>query len=99
MAIFYYENEKTFLLQTAKTSYAFCIHDNGYLLPLHWGGKVNDPQDLPKASELLQRVTMIGRASSPVEILEYRSWGGSSASPEDHLPRRHQESVSGVQVP
>lgn len=79
MGIFYYEQEKTFLLQTANTSYAFCVSKEGYLCHLHWGGKVLLPSDLPTLAQLQQRVTMIGRASSVTELLEYRSWGGSSA--------------------
>ncbi len=79
MAICYYENEKTFLLQTANTSYAFCVSQEGYLCHLHWGGKVNEPGDLPTVEQLSQRVTMIGRRSAITELLEYRSWGGSSA--------------------
>ena len=78
MAIHFYEEEKTFLLQTAKTSYAFCINKDGYLCHLHWGGKVNGPSDLPTTAELAQRVTMIGRRSSELELSEYRAWGGAS---------------------
>ncbi|MBR4863124.1 MAG: alpha-galactosidase [Oscillospiraceae bacterium] len=79
MAITYFENEKTFLLQTEKTAYAFCVSNEGYLCHLHWGGMVNSPADLPTLDQLSQRVTMIGRRSGITELLEYRSWGGSSA--------------------
>ena len=78
MAIQYFENEKTFLLQTRNTSYAFCVGEKDYLLHLHWGGKVNGPEDLPTVQELSQRVTLVGRGSDRVELLEYRSWGGAS---------------------
>lgn len=78
MAIQYFENEKTFLLQTRNTSYAFCVGEKDYLLHLHWGGKVNGPEDLPMVQELSQRVTLVGRGSDRVELLEYRSWGGAS---------------------
>lgn len=78
MAIQYFENEKTFLLQTRNTSYAFCVGEKDYLLHLHWGGKVNGPEDLPTVQELAQRVTLVGRGSDRVELLEYRSWGGAS---------------------
>ena len=78
MGIFYYEKEKTFILQTVNTSYAFCVGEKDYLLHLHWGGKVNGPEDLPTVPELAQRVAMIGRGSDRLELLEYRSWGGPS---------------------
>lgn len=78
MAIQYFESEKTFLLQTRNTSYAFCVGEKDYLLHLHWGGKVNGPEDLPTVQELAQRVTLVGRGSDRVELLEYRSWGGAS---------------------
>ena len=78
MAILFYENEKTFLLQTEKNSYAFCVSKEGYLCHLYWGGKVNEPGDLPTVDQLSQRVTMIGRRSAITELLEYRSWGGPS---------------------
>ena len=79
MAISYWENEKTFLLQTENTSYGFCISPSGYLIHLHWGGKVNRPGDLPTLDQLRQRVSMIGRTVSEMEMLEYRAWGGASA--------------------
>ena len=78
MAIHFYENEKIFMLQGKETSYAFQINEKGYLCHLHWGGKVSDPCDLPKIEELIQRVSMVGRKSSPMEILEYRPFGGAS---------------------
>ena len=78
MSVTYYEENKVFLLQTNRSTYAMQIHDDGYVCHLHWGGKIEELQDLPTLRELAQRKTLVGKGVPPTEFLEYRSWGGSS---------------------
>lgn len=78
MAITYFDNEKIFMLQGKETTYAIGITDKGYVCNLHWGGKLNGVEDVPKMSDLQQRVTMLGRRIPASEFQEYRGWGGQS---------------------
>ena len=78
MSITYHAEEKVFLLQTKKTSYAMTVNKDGYVCHLHWGGKVEQVEDLPTLPELTHRRSMVGRHVPEIEFLEYRSWGGPS---------------------
>jgi alpha-galactosidase len=43
----YDSTRKVFLLQTNNTSYAFGLEDSGQFINLHWGGKIENTEDLP----------------------------------------------------
>ena len=57
MSVQYFENEKIFMLQGRKSTYAFEIQDGGAVCNLHWGGKVNDVIDLPTTEELVNHIS------------------------------------------
>lgn len=57
MSVQYFENEKIFMLQGRKSTYAFEIQDGGAVCNLHWGGKVNDVIDLPTTKELVNHIS------------------------------------------
>ena len=54
MSIAISTNEKTFLLSTEKTSYAFGIDDQGLVRHLYWGKKISSPEELemPQLTEV-----------------------------------------------
>ena len=56
MSVQYFENEKIFMLQGRKSTYAFEIQDGGAVCNLQWGGKVNDVIDLPTTKELVNHI-------------------------------------------
>ena len=81
MSVQYFENEKIFMLQGRKSTYAFEIQDGGAVCNLHWGGKVNDVIDLPTTKELVNHIST-GPFSqvNTDDRQEYRPFGGKSVT-------------------
>ena len=76
MSVTYFEQEKTFMLETKNSVYAFCIDEDKNLAHLHWGEKIYDICDLPTIEQLSRRFTVGAYPSD--DLQEYRGWGGYS---------------------
>ena len=72
MAISYFEERRTFLLQGKNSTYAITIAKDNSVQHNHWGGKLLDVRDVPATSGLG------GVRSHADDFQEYRAWGGSS---------------------
>ena len=75
MAIQYFELEKNkiFLLQGNTSTYAIVVSGlDGTVGHHHWGGKIDDPRDLPGRDGLK------GLRCASDDFQEYRAWGGDS---------------------
>ncbi|MDY5627156.1 MAG: hypothetical protein SPF92_06125, partial [Clostridia bacterium] len=81
MSVHYFENEKIFMLQGRKSTYAFEIQKGGAICNLHWGGRVNDVIDLPTTEELVNHIST-GPFSQIAadDRQEYRPFGGKSVT-------------------
>lgn len=52
MAIRFFEGNKTFLINTLNSSYAFCVNEDKSVTNLYWGARVDNEFDLPVVSQI-----------------------------------------------
>lgn len=76
------EQRKIFQLDTDNTSYAFGVHDNGYLLHLYWGAKISPISDwdryfIPQFKALSPQDANFGGFSSNLARMEYPTHGSA----------------------
>jgi alpha-galactosidase len=74
-AIQYHADMRLFTINTDNTTYAMKVDDDGYLIHLFWGGKLDRPQDLPAGP---YRIAPSFRDRDKRINLneEYAGWGG-----------------------
>ena len=74
MMIKYFNESRTFLINTQNSTYAFCVNDDNTVTNLHWGARVDYDIDMPKAEEI--RETCEWNDSPHVKRGEFCAWGG-----------------------
>lgn len=70
----YFEESKTFLINTENSTYAFCVNEDNTVTNLHWGARVDYDFDLPSGEEM--RRTCEWCDSPAVKRGEFCAWGG-----------------------
>ncbi|MGA3206153.1 MAG: alpha-galactosidase, partial [Bryobacteraceae bacterium] len=65
---------KTFLIETAHSSYVFGVNENGALQNIYWGGKVSRAADFSAAHTVNNHASFDSREGMSPE--EYPGWGG-----------------------
>lgn len=78
MSIQFFEEKKIFMLQGKETTYALRVTREGIICHLYWGKKITEPGDLPTLLELTHRRSLTNWHVPAEELMEYRSWGGTS---------------------
>lgn len=70
----YFNESRTFLINTPNSTYAFCVNEDNTITNLHWGARVDYDFDMPKAEEI--RETCEWNDSPHVKRGEFCAWGG-----------------------
>lgn len=78
MAIQFFAEQKTFLLQGKSSTYACMIDAAGHLCHLHWGAPLQSPEELPSLYSLCQRMSLQALKVGMDDCQEYRGFGGNS---------------------
>jgi alpha-galactosidase len=65
---------KTFLIETAHSSYVFGVNENGALQNIYWGGKITRAADFSAAHTVNNHASFDSREGQSPE--EYPGWGG-----------------------
>jgi alpha-galactosidase len=65
---------KTFLIETAHSSYVFGVNENGALQNIYWGGKITRAADFSAAHTVNNHASFESREGQSPE--EYPGWGG-----------------------
>lgn len=86
----YFEDEKTFMLSTNVSTYAFKINDEGYPVHLFYGAKTEHICDLPTMDELKKTTTLSNLEEA--DAREYPEWGGEFM-PEPSIMARFKNGV------
>jgi alpha-galactosidase len=75
MPIIFYETTKLFLLHTPHSTYAMKVLPSGELIHLHWGARIERPEDFPAGPISLQPVYEEKFQKNKLNE-EYPAWGG-----------------------
>jgi len=67
-------DSKTFLIETAHSSYVFGVNENGALQNIYWGGKITRAADFSAAHTVNNHASFDSREGQSPE--EYPGWGG-----------------------